>query len=227
MEIGIIISLALIIVVVGAFVVKNIPVKNPQPLAPQKQPTPRPLPTLTPISVKTPIPSPTIQPTLLPGPARKYVPVTNEGMPANYLYPIIDEYRLDDGDYYQITFDAMDGTVPLFDEPRYYFSAFVGDTVDNTIKKYKETSEAFQANSDDWKYEWSKNTYASSLFDESGQYIGYMGYFGEVGRIFRVNNVVVLISVRIRNLNGITSSDVNRIQTDLDKFTKIVVQKFR
>jgi hypothetical protein len=184
-------------------------------------------------SSNTPVPqpmsttAPTIQPTLLPGPARRYVPVANEGMPANYIYPIIKEYRLDDGDYYQIIFQALDGGTVLLDEPSYFFSAYVGNTVDSAIKKYSETSQSYQVDSNDWKYDWSKNTYASSLFDESGEYTGHMGYFGEVGRVFRVNNVIVLIEVKIRNMNGITISDINRTQRDLDKFTKIVEQKFR
>lgn len=222
---GIISSVICIMFLVGAFVVtlRNSPANNSVPsqqTSPTTQPTAEPLPTVTSPPASTP------QPVLLPGPARRYVPVTNEGMPASYQYPIIDEYRLDDGDYYQIKFQALDGANILYEEPSYFFSVFVGDTIDNATKKYRDSSQDFQVDSDDWKYQWGVNTYPGSLFSESGQYVGYMGYFVESGRIFRVNNVVVLISVRIRNLNGITISDVNRIQQDLDKLTVIVDLKF-
>lgn len=194
--------------------------------------SPIPFPTNTPatnlvVPTSSPLPQPTIQPTLLPGPARRYVPITNEEMPANYINPIVDEYRLDDGNYYRIEFSSLDGGTVLLDEPKYLFFAFVGNTMDDAIRKYREASQSFQVDSNNWQYNWSENTYNSLLFDESGQYIGYMGNFGEVGRVFRANNVVVLITVRIRNMSGISSSDISKLQQDLDKYTKIVEQKFR
>jgi tetratricopeptide (TPR) repeat protein len=190
-------------------------------------PTPISYPTSIPSThVNMPLPSPTIQPTLLPGPARRYVPITNEGMSADYIYlnPSTDEYRLDDGDYYQIKFEAVTSEGYLLDEPSYFFFAFAGDTVDIAIKKYRETSENHQVDSDNMKYDWSKNTYNSSLFDESGQYTSYRSSIeedGAIGRIFRINNIVVLIEISLGKY------DINRAQHDLDKFTKIVEQKFQ
>lgn len=220
------ISVICIIVLAGIFV--TIPrissAGNPpqsQQISSSKQPTTKPLPTVTLPPTLTP------QPVILPGPARRYVPITNEGMAANYQYPIIDEYRLDDGDYYQIKFQALDGVNIIYEEPSYFFFAFVGDTVDNAIKKYREINQEFQADSNNWNYEWGENTYSGPLFAESGQYIGYKGFYVESGRIFRIDNVVVLITVGIRNLDGISDADINRTQQELDKFTAIIEQKFR
>jgi hypothetical protein len=222
-------GLVLVILLFGVYIIYDSNRSNFVAVLPPTSTLPASTLPVKPSNTPIPQPTPTIQITLLPGPARRYVPVTNEGMPANYEGQIIDEYRLADGDYYQTKFEAVNGAIVDVGKPPYFFSAFVGNTVDDAIKKYKETSQAYQVDSSSLKYDWSNSTYNSSLFIEAGQYIGHSsdGVAGEVGRVLRVNNVMVLITITIYNANGITSSDVNRVQQVLDKLTKIVEQKFR
>ena len=163
------------------------------------------------------IPTTTKSLSLLPGPARKYIPQNSTGMSENYTYHINDERNFIDGNLYDAIFRKVEDGVIVIGPPRIRFISFVGNTIQDGINYYQKTSQEFQADSGGIHYVWGSSTYRSPLFDESGQY--YVSE-DENGRIFRIKNVVILIIVDQGN-------DSQTRQQLLDKWTDIVVSKFK
>jgi tetratricopeptide (TPR) repeat protein len=171
-------------------------------------------------------------PELLPGPARRYVPSSNDQMPSIFDGSDIEDYTLDDGNYFYIQFETMENENSFYvnmDEPSIRFWSYVGRTIDQGKQKYSDQSQQFQIDSQNAHYVWSKSTYNSKYFTESGQFIEYENseIFGDVGRVIRNTNVVVIVIVKIRNMNGINKNDINGINNILDTYTAEVESRMK
>jgi hypothetical protein len=176
----------------------------------------------------TPIPTTTPQVEILPGPAIRYVPVNTDRMPADYRSGDIENYTAEDGDYYKIKFVSVQTSGVNMESPQIFFSSYVGKTVTDAEEKQIQTKLEFESKAN-WSYVWSDSTFVSvSFIDKAIQYVGYhsFGQFAEVGRLIQARNVSVLISISVQNENGITDSDITKLQQELDGWTEVVIDKF-
>ncbi len=157
----------------------------------------------------------------------RYVPVNTDGMPADYRSGDIEDYVLDDGEYYKIKFVLVEASGVNLESPQIFFSSYVGNTIKDAEEKQVKTKLEFESNTN-WSYIWNDSTLASSLIDNAIEYVGYHSYgqYAEVGRLLQTRNVSVLITVSVQNKNGIADADIANLQQELDKWTAVVIDKF-
>lgn len=186
-------------------------------------------PTWTPVYQSTEAAPLTPMASLYGGPARKYIPISNMEKTYGIGHDIEENYITNDGEFYKIGYSEIgnDGFVNL-DQPRISFFSYVGDDLENAKKFFRRVSENYSVE-DTWTdYKWVENKYESEKFDEIIQFIGIRkdgGIFGESGRVIRKGDIVVLINIEIRNLDGINDSDIYKLNQELNKYTKMVEEK--
>jgi hypothetical protein len=168
---------------------KNVaPTATMRKLQPTWTPEKKTLPTNTPEPVL-----PTVAP-LYRGPARKYAPLSNDGMPSDFSSYDVDEYDVVGGSFYKIKFGPSSGQPDRIQWVR--FVIYLGDTEINTMGTYSEFRDELSVDTVDYHYSWADTN--DSRFDESGQYSAIHTdniNRGMVGRLIQKRNLIILVEL--------------------------------
>jgi hypothetical protein len=177
---------------------------------------------------KKPLPTSTsepILPTAAPlyrGPARKYAPLSNDGMPSDFSSYDVEEYDVVGGSFYKIKFGPSSGQPDKIQWVR--FVIYLGDTEINTMGTYSEFRDELSVDTVDYQYSWADTN--DSRFDESGQYTAIHTdniNRGMVGQLIRKRNLIIL--VELVGYGSGNSSITEMLKPQIRRYVDLLVGK--